>query len=218
MIQRRIKCDQCNGTFFQSVEKRSAPPPDECPLCHNTGTQTEAALVWISKEKREADRRIRQMVDEGKAPGYNADARLQLKSEEMTFRAMEAGANIRAEAAASELNLPVSEMSNLKITDMKDNPKTGENSAKIPLTQQALVMREQARQMSFGQGSTASAFAGQGTIINGKAVGTTVGPDAVARDPNDGKVVTRGSAFRGILGKEHANIARSIESRPMGRY
>src|SRR6185437_85781 len=103
MIQRHFKCPDCKGSFWQECEKRSTPPPAECPLCHGTGQQTEAALVFISKAKREADQRTREMVAEGKGPVYNADARLQLKSEEQVFRAMEAGSMVRAEAAASHL-------------------------------------------------------------------------------------------------------------------
>jgi len=217
MIQRHFKCPDCGGVFWQTVEKRSAPPPDECSLCHGTGQQTEAALVFISKAKREADQRTREMVAEGKGPGYNADARLQLKSEEQVFRAMEAGSSIRAEAAASELNVSVSEVSDLKITDLRDNVKPGETSAK-PLSASAQAMQAQAKQMSFASGARemAAAFTGQGTVINGKAVGTKVGPGALVR-ASDGTAVTPGeSVFRG-LSQEHHKIAHAIESRPLHR-
>lgn len=218
-IQRHIRCPECGGTFWQQVEKRSAPPPEECPLCHNTGTQTEAALVWLSKEKRQRDERTVAMADEGRGPGYNADARLQLRSEEQVFRAMEAGSIVRAEAAASELNVPVSEMSNLKITDLKDNVKPGEISAKLPLSQAGLVMQEQARQMSFSQGSNAAEYArAGGTIVNGKAVGTQVGVGAKVFDPVANRPATPGMAAQSMLGQRHSEIARAIESRPMGRH
>lgn len=218
-IQRHIRCPYCKEAFWQKVAKRSDPPPSECPLCQNTGTQTEAALVWLSKERRTRDAVTKSMVADGRGPGYNADARLQLRSEEQVYRAMESGSNIRAEAAASELNVPVSEVSHIKITDMKDNPKPGEISAKIPLSQAGLAMQDQARQMSFAQGSNAAEYArAGGTVINGKAVGTQVGVGAKVFDPIAGRASTPGMAAHSLLGQGHAQKAREMESRPMHRH
>lgn len=44
------------------------------------------------------------------------------------YRDMEKGSEVRAQAAAEQLGVPVSEMSALKMTDMRDNAKPGENS------------------------------------------------------------------------------------------
>lgn len=207
-VTRRIQCGLCGGVFSQTVDRRSAAMPDECPLCHDTGSPTEQALVWRSREQREADQAVQKMVSEGRGPGYRADARAQLRSEEQVFRAMEAGANFRAEAAASDLNVPVSEMSNLKITDMKDNPKPGENSAKIPMSQDALGMQNWAKQQSF-QDSTGKAFVGSGSIINGKQVGTMVGPAAGHH----------GEGMRSLITQTHAQKAAEFAGRgQMGKY
>ena len=218
MIQRHIRCPYCKESFWQSVERRSDPPPDECPLCHNTGQKQEAALVFISKARRERDARTAAMVADGRGPGYHAAARDQLRSEEQVFRAMEAGSIIRAEAAASELNVPISEVSNLKITDMRDNVKTGEISAKLPLSQAGLAMQDQARQMSFAQGSNAAEYArAGGTIVNGTPVGTQVGPGAKVFDPVRNTAATPGNAVQSLLGQRHAQTAQAVESQAMKR-
>lgn len=211
MINRRIRCDACGEDFYQTVERKSAPLPDACPLCDGTGQPSQEALVWKSREQRQADKSITKMVAEGRGPGYNADARLQMRSEEQVFRAMEAGSITRAEMAASDLGVPVSEMSNLKITNLKDNPKQGEISAVVPMSQPALQMRDQARVMSFNPASSPvppSAFAGQGTVVNAgtpqaRQVGTLVGP---AADYHGAKT------FMGLT-SEHASRAASVAAR-----
>ena len=205
-MDRLYQCDDCGQSFWQTVERRSAPPPKECPICRNTGTPTAEALVWKSKEKREADQTILKMVDEGRGPGYNASTNAQLKSEEQVFRAMERGSIFRAECAASDLGVPVSEMSNLKITNMRDNVKPGESSAIVPLSNDGIKMREAARTMSFNPNAggqiAPSAFAGQGTVINGKQVGTMVGPAAGSHGMN----------ALGKLGVGHAQRAAQVAS------
>jgi DNA-directed RNA polymerase subunit RPC12/RpoP len=205
-MNRRYVCDACGESFWQTVESKKAPPPPGCPNCNGTGDLTAEALVWKSAEKRQANAAIQKMVAEGKGPGYNANARTQLRSEEQVFRAMEAGSIQRAEMAAADLGVPVAEMSNLKITNMRDNPKPGETSAVIPMSQPALQMRDQARQMSFNPSSQPippSAFAGQGTVINGKQVGTLVGP---AADYHGART------FLGLT-SEHGSRAASVAAR-----
>lgn len=220
-IQRHIHCDACNHAFWQEVEKRSAPLPDPsaCPYCGGTGEHTEEVIQWISKEKREANRKVQQWVEEGRAPGYNGTrARDLVRSEEQVFRAMEAGSMVRAEAAASELNIPVSEMSNIKITDMHDRPKQGEISAKIPLSMDGQNMAAQARQMSFNANSNAAEFAkAGGTVINGSTVGTHVGVGAKTWDPVSGRAATPGMAAQSLLQRDHASRAAVVESRALKR-
>jgi hypothetical protein len=48
------------------------------------------------------------------------------------YRQLEASSYARAEQAASMMNVPVSEMSNIKMTDMRDNLREGDISAKMP--------------------------------------------------------------------------------------
>ena len=52
------------------------------------------------------------------------------KGYDKLYRDMEKGSEFRAQKAADDLGVPVSEMSAIKITDMKDNPKEGESSVK----------------------------------------------------------------------------------------
>lgn len=134
-------------------------------------------MAWVSREKRRKNSVIKDMVAEGRPPGGRTDSSLASRSADAVFRAMEAGSAFRAESAAADLGVPVSDMSNIKITDLKDNMKPGEIAAKIAMTPMAQNMQAQARNMSFGGGG-GSAFAGGGTIINGSHVGTLVGPNA----------------------------------------
>lgn len=51
------------------------------------------------------------------------------KSADNVYRAMENGADHRAEVAADILNIPKAELTDSKITNMRDNVRAGENSA-----------------------------------------------------------------------------------------
>lgn len=193
-VQRRYACDACGESFWVTLESRKAPPP-ECPYCSGSGEKSAEAMVWISKSKREADDVTRRMVADGKAPGVPTQASLYIQSSDQVFRAMESGADLRAKEAASTLNVPVSEMSNLKITDMHDAPKTGEISAKVPMSQEGMKMNQYARQMSFSANTQA-----QGAAY---AKATQQGPAA-------GK---HGTNMAGLLRDRHAQTEAIIRSR-----
>jgi hypothetical protein len=59
----------------------------------------------------------------------------------MVYRAMENGANARAEMAAEHMGVPTSEMSAMKITDMKDNAIAGEMSVKTATNEVSRIMQ-----------------------------------------------------------------------------
>lgn len=134
MRQRLIECDDCGGTFWQPYERKSDPYPDECPLCHNTG---EPVLRW--PPKGHLSPRIAQMVEERRAPGAISNL---ARSAEMVYRSMESSSAERARMAAEHAGVPESEMSHLKITDLKDNMREGDIAAKLPTNPVAHAIRD----------------------------------------------------------------------------
>lgn len=55
------------------------------------------------------------------------------KSYDKLYRDMEAGSEMRAKIAADQLGCSVADVSGIKITNMKDNPKEGESSVMEPV-------------------------------------------------------------------------------------
>jgi hypothetical protein len=80
--------------------------PDYCPLCNEfvgSGDNSVIAMPMIRTAK--------------------------VKSADKLYRDMEGGSEVRAEKAAEMLGVSPSDMSALKMTDMKDSAREGENSA-----------------------------------------------------------------------------------------
>lgn len=127
----KLRCPSCRDAFPWDTNKAW---PKFCPLCgvsvEQTGDEVAAPLI-------------------GKAAH---------KSPDQVFRAMEAGSIARAEQAASMLNVPVSEMGDLKMTDMKDNVREGEISAKTPNNEVSRAMAAAPGVTGF-QGPAAASFA-----------------------------------------------------------
>lgn len=121
-ISRHIACQDCGGSFWHRVERRSDPNPDECPLCHNTGEP-------VLDMKGKLHPNIAKMVDEGRGP---ATTMTKAKSGDAVYRGMENASAARAQLAADDLGVDVSEMAHMKITDLKDNLRAGDVAAKIP--------------------------------------------------------------------------------------
>lgn len=67
-----------------------------------------------------------------KPPASPLISKPQNQSLDKTYRSMEAASYARAEEAASMLDVPVSEVSSIRMTDMKDNVRAGETSAVLP--------------------------------------------------------------------------------------
>ena len=123
MIERLIKCEDCGQSFWHRVEHRSDPNPDECPLCHNSG---EPVMKWPAKT---LSPKIAQMVEEGRGPATSLRF---AKNADNVYRQMETASESRAQMAADAAGVDVSEMSNMKITDLRDNLRPGDVAAKLP--------------------------------------------------------------------------------------
>jgi hypothetical protein len=70
-----------------------------------------------------------------------------------TYRDLETTSQHRAEQAAAAAGVPVSEMSHLKVTDLRDNVQVGETYAKPvnnPVSQQMELMQKRGMPVGFG--------------------------------------------------------------------
>lgn len=101
----RLKCPECRKSF--PWESGSAFP-SHCLICH----------AYIGHDRDD---------DDVVLPMFNLKG--VSKSADDMYRSMERGAEFRAHAAADKLGVPVSEMSELKITDLKDARHPGEIAA-----------------------------------------------------------------------------------------
>lgn len=109
---RRYQCPSCEKTFdflHEVTDGVEEPPPSYCPKCGEyVGAEPEPI------------------------PHIGALLKPQNQTMDKVYRGMEAASYARAEEAASMLNVPVSEVANIRMTDMRDNLREGDISAKIP--------------------------------------------------------------------------------------
>lgn len=131
-FQRLIQCDDCGGSFWFRVDRRSDPGPEVCELCRGTGNlppmPADAAPF------------------EAKAPAIRGVAGI---SGDAVYRAMEDSSAHRAELAADMLGVDKSETAHMKITNLNDRQRAGD-SYQVPMTNVAHGMNDRARAMSFG--------------------------------------------------------------------
>ncbi len=102
---RTYACPDCGGQFDFLHMRREDPPPAGCKLCgaDMTGVAPEISAPHIARS-------IGKVADN-------------------VYRQMETASEARAEMAAEAMGVPVSEMSAMKITDLKDNARAGEITA-----------------------------------------------------------------------------------------
>lgn len=107
---RRYGCPDCQGEFTILLDDRDQPP-SHCPLC--------GAYVGADPEP---------------IPYFSRIGRQENQGQDKTFRMMEKASYERAEQAASDLNVPVSEVASIRMTNMKDNIREGDTSFIAPVT------------------------------------------------------------------------------------
>jgi DNA-directed RNA polymerase subunit RPC12/RpoP len=103
-VMRTYQCPDCEG-FFDHLHMRSTEePPNRCPLCgaDTSGTAPELSAPHIPR-----------------LIGKVADG---------VYRAMEDSSLARAEMAAETLGESVSDMSAMRVTNIRDDARPGENS------------------------------------------------------------------------------------------
>ena len=104
-VMRTYQCPECEGQFDHLHLRSTDEPPAFCPLC---GTSTAEVTPEVS------------------APHI---ARSIGKSADAVYRGMEEGSQQRAAMAAEHLGVDVSEMSAMKVTNLRDDARPGETSA-----------------------------------------------------------------------------------------
>jgi hypothetical protein len=102
------RCPDCEGEFDFLHHPSDEPPPERCQLCNAyMGDQPQKAPVLVLKIG----------TAKGKVP-------------DKLYRDMEESSRVRAQQAAEMAGVSESEMSAIKITDMKDNLRQGDVAAK----------------------------------------------------------------------------------------
>lgn len=98
-------CPACEGSFRQLIDTKTDRPPRFCALC---GFDVQG-----------------EMQEGISCP---AIGRSIAKSADNVYRAMEQGAEFRAEMARETIGLSTEEANAMKLTDMRDNARAGETS------------------------------------------------------------------------------------------
>ncbi len=145
----RLRCPKCRQAFPWESGKEL---PDECQLCHEyIGPDPDRDVTVIT------------------APFIRSQ---KMKAVDDVYRQTEAGSETRMKIAAELTGAPVSEMTSLKITDMKDNQREGDIAAKEAPVQLGQFFQPNGAQYMAGNA--------QGAVtVNGK-ITTGIAPRAGA--------------------------------------
>ena len=139
----KLKCRECGDKFnWDAANNRW---PSHCPFCNydlSLPPGDEPAMPFIRTNYA-------------------------TKNTDAVYRQMEEGSIVRAQAAADMLGVPVSEVSDLKITDMNDR-RDSEVAARTVVNDVSIRMAEmEKRGMPVGFGATAGAGVGFSSAVNG---------------------------------------------------
>jgi hypothetical protein len=91
-----------------------------------------------------------------------------MKATDNCYRQLEQQSEVRAQMAADQLGVPVSEMSHLKVTNLRDNVQPGESYA-VPVKNEVTKQMERMGMPGFQQSPDLSGATGAVTV-NGKTV------------------------------------------------
>lgn len=155
-VKIRLQCPECAHKFY-------APSlfPECCPGCGYQYDPHDDTVISMPA--------IKSLVS---------------KVADRTYQDMERSSEQRAELAAQMAGVPVSDMSSLKITDLRDNARIGENAVapvSNAVTQQMDMMQARGGQVGFVGGSEFVAGTAQGAVnVNGQVV-TGIVPRAGAQ-------------------------------------
>lgn len=130
-------CPDCNGSFKQLIDRSCEQPPRFCALC---GFDTQSEL------------------QEGVSSPHLA--KTIGKATDGMYRAMEEGAQFRADIARENFGLDAEQASALKMTNMKDNLREGDTSD-MPVNNPVSQTMEAAPSGMFGfQGGAGLGYSG----------------------------------------------------------
>ena len=136
VVKRRVQCPQCAHKFYAMSIWGC------CPECGYEAEEPDDTVITLPSLRSATT-----------------------KATDKVYRDMETASIHRAEQAAAMAGVPVSEMSHLKITNLRDNVQTGETYAmpvKNPVTDQMEIMRQRGMATGFVDGSGFAANVNQG--------------------------------------------------------
>ena len=147
----KVRCPHCRKTFPWDA---SLPLPSKCPLpgCDYVAAERDDNVIVIA------------------AP-FIGSART--KATDACYRELETSSAARAEAAAHMAGVPVSEMSHLKVTNLKDNTREGEVAA-MPVvnavTRQMDMLKARGMPTGFGGAADTTSTATGAITVNGQVI------------------------------------------------
>ena len=152
---RTFQCPDCSGKFSVWLEK-DAPLPDFCMLCKAdmgepiplTGRLRAGGMLSAEESRR--------------TPTSPLISKPQHQSLDRTYRMMESSSEARAKDAADMLGVSVSEVSDIKVTNMKDNIREGESSAMTPPVSSPAI--QPTPMVNTSVGSATAAMTRQGPV------------------------------------------------------
>lgn len=140
-----LRCPACREKFKYDVAKGW---PDNCPLCKTDINNYRAdddivCPAFLSQKSKNNDAVVRQMMD---------------------------GSEQRAEMAAALAGVPVSDMADLKITNINDRRDAEIAAMPVinPVTQQMAAMQARGMPTGFGAGADTSGIASGAITVNGR--------------------------------------------------
>lgn len=128
----KLKCPDCVETFKWPGEQAW---PDFCPLCR-------------SKLSNEVEEICMPFISSAKA-----------RSPDQVYKQMEAGAEVRAQAAAEILGASSTDVSDFKITNLRDNSRPGD-VANVPVVNEVSKMMDVTPSLTGFQPSSGVEFSG----------------------------------------------------------
>lgn len=150
-----LRCQHCGDKFTWRGEEW----PDECPLCHS----------YVGLEGK----------PEVAAPHI---ALRGAKAADGIYRAMENGAEHRANVASEQFGIPKSDLAAMKITNMRDDNKPGEPSVKVDPSPVTAAMAANPHAYGFGGGMGADVGAIKSMVQNQPFAGSGLGAQSMIRD------------------------------------
>lgn len=104
-----------------------------CPFCENTFSFLHTVTKGVEDSPPDYCVRCGAYVgpEQEPIPMFGTIGKAKNKSPDSVYRALESSSAARAQEAADMAGVPLSDMSHLKTTDMKDNLREGDTSAKV---------------------------------------------------------------------------------------
>lgn len=143
-IWNRYECPDCEQQFAYAVDPDGRDGPDFCPKCGSNLSDNPPDEVELQRMNIQT---------------------IKGKIGDQVYRQMETAADARIEEVAEKYGMDKSELSDMKITNMRDNMREGDIAAITPAPKVPLAIQNfqnPAAVSAFTQGSMSGPYAGAG--------------------------------------------------------